>query len=45
VCTNPTVLRLFQITRLDTTFDILPDRAAALARVRAQAAGSSDGAP
>ena len=22
VCTNPTVLRLFEITRLDTTFDI-----------------------
>jgi anti-anti-sigma regulatory factor len=22
VCTNPTVLRLFEITKLDTTFDI-----------------------
>lgn len=47
-CANPTVLRLFQITRLETTFDILPTRAAALARVRAQttgAAGISDGAP
>ncbi len=48
VCANPTVLRLFQITRLDRTFDIHPARAPALARVRAQtegAAGSSDGAP
>jgi anti-anti-sigma regulatory factor len=48
VCVNPTVLRLFQITRLDTTFDIHPTRAAALARARAQdagAAGSSRGAP
>ncbi|HEV2819781.1 MAG TPA: STAS domain-containing protein [Solirubrobacteraceae bacterium] len=48
VCANPTVLRLFHITRLDATFDILPTRAAALAQVRAQAAGaagSSDGAP
>ena len=33
VCTNPTVLRLFQITSLDTTFDIVDDRAAAIARV------------
>jgi anti-sigma B factor antagonist len=33
VCTNPTVLRLFEITSLDTTFDICSDRAAALARV------------
>jgi anti-sigma B factor antagonist len=31
---NPTVLRLFEITRLDSTFDILPDREAAIARVR-----------
>lgn len=48
VCANPTVLRLFQITRLDTTFDIHPTRAAAVARVRAQdagTAGSSGGAP
>jgi anti-sigma B factor antagonist len=47
---NPTVLRLFEITRLDSTFDILPDREAAVARVRrGQAAGdaadSTDGAP
>ena len=48
---NPTVLRLFEITRLDSTFDILPDRDAAIARVRrAQGAdvtadGSNDGAP
>lgn len=46
VITNPTVLRLFEITRLDTTFDIEPTREAALARVAGdQAAGSSDGAP
>ena len=32
---NPTVLRLFEITRLDDTFDILPTREEALARVRA----------
>ena len=34
VCTNPTVLRLFEITRLDSTFDILPDREAAIQRVQ-----------
>ena len=33
VCTNPTVLRLFQITSLDTTFDIVADRDAAIARL------------
>jgi anti-sigma B factor antagonist len=33
-CANPTVLRLFEITRLDSTFDIEPDVEAALARVR-----------
>ena len=33
VCTNPTVLRLFEITRLDTTFDIEPTLQAALQRV------------
>lgn len=33
VCTNPTVLRLFQITKLDATFDIQPSRRAALKRV------------
>ncbi|MBI5104477.1 MAG: STAS domain-containing protein [Solirubrobacterales bacterium] len=48
VCTNPTVLRLFEITKLDTTFDIQPSLDAALERVRAgqpSADGSDDGAP
>jgi anti-sigma B factor antagonist len=50
VCTNPTVLRLFEITRLDSTFDIWPDVDAAVASVRngsdGQAAGGSTaGAP
>ena len=31
---NPTVLRLFEITRLDSTFDIAPTREEAIARVR-----------
>ena len=44
VCTNPTVLRLFQITSLDETFDIFADRPTAFAHV-AQAGGSSTGAP
>ena len=35
VCTNPTVLRLFEITRLDSTFDIVADRQTALAHVGA----------
>ena len=35
VCTNPTVLRLFQITNLDETFDIFEDRDAAIAHVLA----------
>jgi anti-sigma B factor antagonist len=34
ICTNPTVLRLFVITRLDSTFRIVGTRAAALAAVR-----------
>ncbi|HEY8583167.1 MAG TPA: STAS domain-containing protein [Capillimicrobium sp.] len=38
VCTNPTVLRLFEITRLDSTFDIVATREEALARVAAPAA-------
>jgi anti-sigma B factor antagonist len=39
---NPTVLRLFEITRLDSTFDISPDRAAAIAKVRRdQGAGAA----
>jgi anti-sigma B factor antagonist len=33
VCTNPTVLRLFEITSLDTTFDIFDDRPAAIAHL------------
>lgn len=33
VCTSPTVLRLFAITKLDTTFDIVATREAALERV------------
>jgi anti-sigma B factor antagonist len=32
---NPTVLRLFEITTLDTTFDIAPTREQALERARA----------
>jgi anti-sigma B factor antagonist len=49
VCTNPTVLRLFEITRLDTTFDIHETREGALRTARAgyvaTAEGSSGGAP
>jgi anti-sigma B factor antagonist len=41
VCTNPTVLRLFEITRLDTTFDIHPTREAALDSVRAGTNGAA----
>ena len=33
VCTNPTVLRLFEITRLDATFDIVATRDEALRHV------------
>jgi anti-sigma B factor antagonist len=40
---NPTVLRLFEITRLDSTFDIAPDREGAIARVRRGQAGVADG--
>ena len=40
VCTNPTVLRLFEITRLDSTFDIVGTRDEALQHV-ANGAGSS----
>ena len=39
---NPTVLRLFEITRLDSTFDIAGSRDDAVARVRA-ALGSAGG--
>ena len=45
VCRNRTVLRLFQITSLDATFDIFVDRSAAIASVTQPAEGSSDGAP
>lgn len=45
VCSNPTVLRLFQITSLDETFDIFADRPAAFAFVDQRAGGSSEGAP
>jgi len=45
VCSNPTVLRLFEITRLDTTFDIHAELAPALAAVQAAAGGSDAGAP
>jgi anti-sigma B factor antagonist len=45
VCTNPTVLRLFEITRLDSTFDIHADLERALEAVQAPAGGSDSGAP
>ena len=45
VCTNPTVMRLFEITSLDATFDIFDERAAAVAHVTQPAAGNSGGAP
>jgi anti-sigma B factor antagonist len=35
VCTNPTVLRLFEITSLDATFEIFADRGTAIASVAA----------
>jgi anti-sigma B factor antagonist len=35
VVSNPTVLRLFEVTRLDVTFDIRPTRDEALSAVRA----------
>ena len=38
---NPTVLRLFEITRLDSTFDIVGTREEALAHVGASGNGSS----
>jgi anti-sigma B factor antagonist len=41
VCTNPTVLRLFVITRLDSTFQIVDTRAAAVAAVAQAAAQKS----
>jgi anti-sigma B factor antagonist len=48
IVTNPTVLRLFQITRLDSTFDIAAGREEALSLVRRRrqpAGGSTAGAP
>ncbi len=49
VCDNPTVLRLFEITKLDDTFEIVANRTVALQRVRDDgqdsAGASSAGAP
>jgi anti-sigma B factor antagonist len=46
VCANPTVLRLFEITSLDKTFDIFSGRSAACAHVVQGSGGaSSAGAP
>lgn len=46
VISNPTVLRLFEITRLDSTFDLQPTREAALGRVQSRDGDdSSAGAP
>lgn len=46
VCTSPTVLRLFEITNLTSTFAIYDAVEPALQAVAAQAAGASDaGAP
>jgi anti-sigma B factor antagonist len=39
VCTNPTVLRLFEITRLDATFDIVATLDEALRHVAGRVAG------
>jgi anti-sigma B factor antagonist len=45
VCSNPTVLRLFEITKLDSTFAIYGELEPALAAVQAAAAASDSGAP
>jgi anti-sigma B factor antagonist len=45
VCTNLTVLRLFEITRLDSTFAIHAELEPAVALVQATADGSAAGAP
>jgi anti-sigma B factor antagonist len=46
VCSNPTVLRLFEITHLDTTFDLHAGVEPALAAVQAaRAGGRTAGAP
>ena len=42
VCANPTVLRLFEITKLDTTFDIRTSRDEAIAAVRQGGAGAPE---
>ena len=42
VCSNPTVLRLFEITRLDSTFDIYAELDPAVAAVAQAPAGGSD---
>ena len=39
VCANPTVMRLFEITHLDATFDIRPTRDEALSALREPPAG------
>jgi anti-sigma B factor antagonist len=44
VCSNPTVLRLFEITKLDSTFDIHAELEPAVAAVQA-ARGSTAGDP
>ena len=44
VCSNPTVLRLFEITRLDSTFEMHPKLGPAIASVQA-AGDSTDGTP
>jgi anti-sigma B factor antagonist len=45
VCTNPTVLRLFEITRMDATFTIHAGVEPALAELQAAAGGSDAGIP
>jgi anti-sigma B factor antagonist len=45
VCSNPTVLRLFEITKLDSTFAIHAELEPAITAVQAAAGGSDSGAP
>jgi anti-sigma B factor antagonist len=45
VCANPTVLRLFEITKLDTTFDIRQSREDAIAAVRQDGDGPAPAPP
>jgi len=45
VCRNPTVLRLFEITQLDRTFDLHADLDAALTALQPDAGASNSGAP